>query len=187
MSPTTMRRTGRSTLLPAVLAAMILGPQGAAHAAVPIHETGTTGEYDVTDTLSDPGATCRYEGAAGSWYLHDIRVPAPTIYGSSSQLRSVGYRLLLQRRSADGWTTIQRGPLISGVASEDEAADITGSSVVRDPARAPNQGRYRAALRLIWWDANARVEGTVILAIENHRWDHDDSVGATCRGRLPIS
>jgi hypothetical protein len=98
----------------------------------------------------------------------------------------VGYRVLLQRRSPTGWVTKARGTLVSGVADRETAATLTGSNVVRDPETAGVSGRYRAALKLIWWDATARIQGTVTLAVEHHLRDYDDSVGAVCKGRLPI-
>ena len=181
------RRSTRACLAMIVLATLISGPLEVARAVVPIGATGTHGEYSVTDTPATPGARCRYEGAAGTWYLSSMHVPAPTIYGTSAQLQSVGYRLLLQRGSAHGWQTVQRGTLVSGVADKSSAAALTGSTVARDVDVAPNWPRYRAVIRLTWWDANAQVEGRVVLAIEHHRRTSDRSVGPACRGRVPIA
>ena len=186
MNTTTVPRRARSGLLGIVLATLLLGANGVATATVPIGETGTHGTYSVTDRPAKPGARCRYEGTAGTWYLQRIHVPAPTIYGASALLRSVGYRLLLQRFTAQGWQTAQRGTLVSGVADKRTAATLTGSTVVRDVDAAPNWPRYRAALALIWWDAHAQVQGRVLLAIEHHRRTSDDSVGRACHGRVPI-
>lgn len=184
---TTTRRIARASRSLIVLATLLLATQGVADASVPIREGGTHGAYRFTDTAVRPGASCRYEGTAGTWFLQRIHVRAPTIYGASAQLGSVGYRLLLQRRTAHGWRTAQRGTLISGVADRDTAATVTGSTVVRDVAIAPNWPRYRAALKLTWWDAQAQVQGRVLLAIEHHRRTSDDSIGPSCGGRVPIS
>ena len=186
MSHTLLGRTARSVLALVVLVAVMPGMPGVTQAAVPVSEVGTHGSYKVTDSPGRPGARCRYEGTAGTWYLQRIHVRAPTIYGSSAQLRSVGYRLLLQRGTAQGWRTVQRGTLISGVADKTTAATLNGSTVVRDVDAAPNWPRYRAALKLIWWDAHAQVEGRVLLAVEHHRRTSDDSIGRACRGRVPI-
>lgn len=186
MSFTTQRRTTRSALALVALVALLPGMPGVTQAAVPISDVGIHGTYKVTDSPARPGAWCRYEGTAGTWYLQRIRVPAPTIYGSSAQLRSVGYRLLLQRGTAHGWKTVQRGTLISGVADKSTAATLTGSTVVRDVDVAPNWPRYRAALKLIWWDAHAQVQGRVLVAMEHHRRSSDGSVGRACHGRVPI-
>jgi hypothetical protein len=183
MSFTMLRRTARSAL---ALVALLPGMPGVTQATVPISDVGTQGTYTVTDSPARPGARCRYEGTAGTWYLQRIRVRAPTIYGSSAQLRSVGYRLLLQRATTHGWKTVQRGTLISGVADKSTAATLTGSTVVRDLDVAPNWPRYRAALKLIWWDAHAQVQGRVLVAIEHHRRSSDGSVGRACHGRVPI-
>ena len=187
MSSTTIRRSARAGLCMIILTALLSSTHAIAQAAVPISESGTHGTYDITDTLATPGARCRYEGTAGTWYLQGLHVRAPVIYGATAQLRSVGYRLLLQQRTADGWHTVQRGTLISGAADEGTAATLTGSTVVRDVDVAPNSARYRAALNLVWWDANAQVEGRVILAIENHRRTSDHEVTRTCQGRVPIA
>jgi hypothetical protein len=177
-------RAGLSGL---VVACLVLGGIGTVQATVPTAAISAQGRYSVTDTTRKPGARCRYEGAAGTWYLQRMRVRAPTIYGASAQLRSVGYRLLLQRRKAQGWSTVQRGPLISGVADRDTAATLSDSSVARDVSVAPNEGRYRAALRLIWWDAHAHVASHAFVALKHHRRTYDASVGRACPGRAPIS
>jgi hypothetical protein len=186
MDFTTFRRAARSALALVALATLLPGMPGVAQAAVPISDVGSHGTYQVTDSPATPGARCRYEGTAGTWYLQRIRVAAPTIFGSSADLQSVGYRLLLQRRTAHGWTTAQRGTLISGVADRSTAATLTGSTVVRDVDVAPNWPRYRAAVQLTWWDAAAQIEGRVLLAIEHHRRTSDGSVGPVCPGRSPI-
>jgi hypothetical protein len=186
MNSTTFGRHTRSGLIGIVLATLLLGAQGVAQAAMPIGGSGAHGSYSIVDTSADPGTRCRYDGAAGTWYLQRIHVPAPTIFGASAQPRSVGYRLLLQQRTTHGWKTVQRGTLVSGVADTSTAATLTGSTVVRDPDVAPNWPRYRAALKLIWWDAHAQVQGTQLLAIEHHRRTFDGSVGLACPGRVPI-
>ena len=103
MSSTTIRRSARAGLCMIILTALLSSTHAIAQAAVPISESGTHGTYDITDTLATPGARCRYEGTAGTWYLQGLHVRAPVIYGATAQLRSVGYRLLLQQRTADGW------------------------------------------------------------------------------------
>jgi len=183
---TLLRRSARSAYLPIVVATLLSTTPGVTQAAVPVSEVGTHGAFKVTDSPARPGARCRYEGTAGTWYLQRIHVRAPTIYGSSARLRSVGYRLLLQRGTAHGWETVQRGTLISGVADQSTAATLNGSTVVRDVDAAPNWPRYRAALQLVWWDAHAQVEGRVLLAVEHHRRTSDASIGPACPGRSPI-
>jgi hypothetical protein len=183
---TMLRRSARSALLPIVLATLLSSGPAVTRAAVPVSEVGTLGTYSVTDSMAEPGARCRYDGTAGTWYLQRIRVRAPTMYGSSARLRSVGYRLLLQRRTNHAWKTVQRGTLISGVADKSTAATLTGSKVRRDVDVAPNWPRYRAALKLIWWDADAQVQGRGLVAIEHHRRTSDHSVGRACHGQLPI-
>lgn len=181
------RRAIRVGLSWLVLTTFLLSVPGVAVGAKLIHQSGTHGAYVVTDTSAKPGARCRYDGTAGTWYLNSMHVRAPIIYGTSRHARSVGYRQFLQRRTAHGWKTVQRGPLISGAATKKTAAALPGSTLVRDLAKAPNWPRYRAALKLIWWDAYANVKGRVILAMKHHRRSFDGSVGRTCHGRVPIT
>ena len=185
MGSSTVRSSLRIVLSLIVLAVFVVGTQGPALATTKVGQSGVHGKYHVADTKVKPGARCRYDGAAGTWYLQRIHVRAPTIYGTSAKHRSVGYRLLLQRRTAHGWKTLQRSTLISGVADKNTAATLTGATVVRDVDVAPNWPRYRAALKLVWWDAHAKVQGRVLLAIKHHRRSYDGSVTRVCPGRTP--
>ena len=85
MSFTTLRRAARSALVLIALSTLWPGMPGVAQAAVPIADVGSHGTYKITDSPARPGARCRYEGTAGTWYLQRIRVAAPTIFGSSAE------------------------------------------------------------------------------------------------------
>jgi hypothetical protein len=156
-----------------------------ASAVVVTRSTGDVGSWETADTNSTPGARCRYEGAAGSFFLRSIRGNSVGIFGTESQERSVGYRLLLQHHTSHGWTTTQRGTLITGAATQSSPALLPRSRIRRDPDVSPNSGRYRLALKVVWYDQHANVQGVEVGYIQRHRRSFDDSVGASCRGQVP--
>ena len=139
------------------------------------------------DLSGAPFARCRYEGAAGTWFLRHVRGRQVGILGTEATPQSVGYRLLLQQRTLDGWKTTQRGELISGVATNSSQALLPRSSILRNPNVSPNSARYRLAIKVIWFDATADVQGVEVAFANHHRRSFDGSVGRACRGRVPIA
>ena len=89
---TMLRRSARSAYLPIVLATLLSTTPGVTQAAVPVSDVGTHGAYKVTDSPARPGARCRYEGTAGTWYLQRIHC--------ASHRRS-----MVRRHSSDRWAT----------------------------------------------------------------------------------
>jgi hypothetical protein len=185
VTPSSMRagRLARIGLVIAIIGAFAASP---ASAATPLTSHGTVGDWSLTDTSTQPGGRCAYQGAAGTFYLDRIRVHGPTIYGTTSGLRSVGYRILLQHRTATGWKTTQRGKLISGAASLMQPVTLPASRVVRNPDKSPNTRRYRAVVKIIWWNQHARVQGVVKARLNHLRRSYDSSIGHACRARVPI-
>ena len=155
-----------------------------ASAFVVIRSTGDVGSWTTADSNSTPGARCRYEGAAGSFFLRAVRGNSVSISGTQSQDRSVGYRLLLQQKTLDGWKTVQRGVLITESATQSSPALLPRSRIRRDPDVSPNSGRYRLALKVIWFDQHANVQGVVVAHIQRHLRSFDDSLGSSCRGQV---
>lgn len=178
-------RIGRAMLGIVMALLTVTSATGPAAGASVIRSHGSVGTWKIVDTRMIPGARCRYEGAAGSYFLQRLRVRRPVMYGSGPALRSVGYRMLLQRRTAAGWKTTQRSTLISGNASRSAPVTLPGSAVRRDPAKSPNRGRYRAVLRLLWWNRAAQVKGVVLVGIGHYQRSYG-SDGALCRGQVPI-
>ena len=88
MLPSSISRAAIA-LLVAVLWAV--GSVVPASAVVVTRSTGVIGSWETADTNSTPGARCRYEGAAGSFFLRSIRGNSVGIFGTESQERSVGY------------------------------------------------------------------------------------------------
>ena len=167
---------------------LLLGLASAAPmtAATPIGHWGHTGDYAIEDTAADPGAVCRYDSGAGSHFLRSIRARPIAMWGLRDELQQVGYRLLLQQRIDGGWKTVVVGPLRTSMAEKDVGNGLTGSTVIRDPKRLPNGGRYRAVLRLLWFaNDDLSVEGSVRVRIDHHERSFDGSSRATCRGQIP--
>jgi hypothetical protein len=177
---------GTRVLVATCVAIIALASAAPTSAVVVIRSSGATAPWQTADNDAKPGARCRYEGAAGSWFLRRIRGNGVGVYGTESELRSVGYRLLLQKQTAHGWKTTQRGVLITGAASQSSPALLPRSRILRDPDKSPNKGHYRLAMKLIWYDEHANVQGVEVAYIVRHRRSTDDSLGPSCRGRLPM-
>ena len=59
------------------------------------------------------------------------------------------------------------------------------SRIRRDPDVSPNSGRYRLALKVVWYDQHANVQGVEVAYVQRHLRSFDDSVGPSCRGQVP--
>ena len=177
-----MRRS-RSIAVSLLLVAAVTAP---AAAATPIGHSGHVGAYAVVDTGAHPGARCRYDAGAGSFYLASIRGPIVAMYGLRDELQEVGYRLLLQQHRPAGWRTVASGPMHTAHVEKDVGNGVAPSRVVRDPARHPNDARYRGVLKLIWFsNDDGSAEGRLRLRIDHHRRSFDGSQGAACKGQVP--
>ena len=176
-----MRQT-RFISLAFALMATVVAP---AAAVTPIGESGTTGAYAIVDTSGSPQARCGYDSGAGSHYLGWIRSRSFAMYGLRDELQQVGYRILLQRRKPAGWKTVAAGPLRTAMADKDVGTGVAASKVLRDPATQPNDARYRAVLRLLWFDTwDDSVEGRLLLRVDHHRRSFNGSQGRACRGQV---
>jgi hypothetical protein len=180
------RRSIRGSLAAIVLAIMSLViPGAAASGAVEIPpSSGTPGDWSYTDRASEPGAECSYEGggAAGSVYLTGIRMLHDLeVFGLHDDLRSVGYRPLIQHLRDGHWSTVKKGILVTGQATAESAAvlpaRLTKVPVVTDP------NRFRLILRLIWYRADASVEARTTVLVQSYA-RYSAGVGSTCKGRI---
>ena len=128
MLPSSISRAA-IVLLVAVLWAV--GSVVPASAVVVTRSTGVTGSWQTADNDAKPGARCRYEGAAGSFFLRSIGGNSVRVFGTESQQQSVGYRLLLQKQTAHGWKTTQRGVLLTNSATQSNSALLPRSRIRR--------------------------------------------------------
>jgi hypothetical protein len=182
MLPSSIRRAAIPALVAILWSVVSVVP---ASAVVVIKSTGDTAPWETADNDATPGARCLYEGAAGSWFLRSVRGNSVGIFGTESQPRSVGYRLLLQHQTPHGWKTTQRGTLITNSATQSSPALLPRSKIRRDPDKSPNKGHYRLALKVVWFDQQANVQGVEVAYVVRHRRSFDDSLGPSCRGQVP--
>lgn len=182
----TLRGRGRAISLAAVTLAMTMVAPGGALAAHPIGRTGTPGQWAMTDRAAEPGAKCSYDGGGtlGSIYLTSIKMRhGVQLRGRHTQLRSVGYRPILQHRVGGTWVTAAKGTLLTGQASLAHWASLPKSSVKVPVTSDP--GRFRLVLRLIWYRADASIEGTRRVVIDDYV-RRSGGVGSSCAGVIAL-
>jgi hypothetical protein len=177
-------RQAAIAFLVAIIMSVFLTASASAFDVIRSH--GTTAPWEANDDAVAPFARCRYEGAAGTFFLRKVRGREIGVLGTESPPQSVAYRLLLQQRTLDGWKTTQRGELISGVTGS-LGAVLPASRIRRDPNVSPNSARYRLAFKIYWFDDTAQVTGFVVASATHHRRSYDGSDGHSCRGRVPIA
>ena len=163
-----------AALLVAIMGAVILSsPCGCRHR----HEDDRRGRPLGRRTTRPIPVAIAAMKAPRALFLRSIRGNAVGIEGIETELRSVGYRLLLQHATAHGWRTTQRGTLVTSAASQTHTAVLHKSRVLRDPDASPNTGRYRLATKVVWYDGSAHVQGTQTACnIENHSRSTNGSV-----------
>jgi len=178
------RRSLRGFLISALAAAAIAVSGSGALAATQLSHSGTPGAWGLPDSAADPAATCVYGtggGTAGGTYLTAIRLRnAVELWGTSSSLRSVGYRPLVQHLQGGVWTTVKKGVLKTGNASLSHPVTLTGSTVTFGPLTQP-KNPFRLALKLIWYAADASVAGTRVILVDSYV-RRDGGVGGHCSG-----
>ncbi len=164
------------------IAALAL-PSGAALADHQVSHTGSPGTWTLKDSASNPAADCSYDGGgtAGGTYLTGIRLRNPVkIKGTSASVRSVGYRPIIQHKIGHAWVTVRKGALISGGATSAHAATLPGGLTTFGPKDQPKRP-FRLALRLIWYRADASVQGTRTILVDYHA-KRDGGVANRCAG-----
>ena len=181
------RRVARGLSLAVIAGACIALSGGTALAAQVVGETGSHGHYSFTDSVAHPGATCSYEGAAGTFHFNGLRVRPPTMYypdrssTNPHEHGSVAWQVKIQHRQGGVWATVKTGALISSVAYENQAA-MFASKFVSWPG--PDSTKYRALVTLTWYNHDASIYGTVSAVIEHYRDAHGNPAGA-CKGSTP--
>jgi hypothetical protein len=196
MRPVLLPRASLAVVSTLATLVIVLGWASAVSGFRVIRSTGDVGHWEALDRPADPGARCRYifsgtgslpaPGAVGTLFLHRVSVGEITIQGTKPELRSVGYRLLLQRHTSHGWRTTQRGHVIMGEASRSSPAHLPGSRIDLDSEKSPEWGLYRAVLRVVWWDEAKHVQGVEVAAVEHHRRGFDRVVRPACRARFAV-
>lgn len=176
-------RSFRGLVVAALATAAIGLSGGTALGAHQVAHTGTPGSWVLPDTAANPGAKCSYNGGgvAGGTYLTGIRQRnAVEIFGTSSQLRSVAVRPIIQHKISGTWTTVKKGTLVSGNATASSSVvlstGLTSFGVTPQPKRP-----FRLALKLIWYRADASIQGTRTILVDRYAL-RDGGVGGQCPG-----
>jgi hypothetical protein len=168
----------------AVLATAAIGlSAGTALGAHQISHTGSPGSWVLPDTAANPAAKCSYNGGGvmGGTYLTGIRLMNDVeIRGTTAGLRSVAFRPIIQHKVSGVWKTVKKGTLVSGNASLSSpvvlSGDLTSFGVTQQP-----KNPFRLALKLIWYRADASVQGTRTILVDSYV-RRDGGVAGKCAG-----
>lgn len=177
------RRSFRGLLIAAFATTAIALSGGTALGAHQVASTGSPGTWILPDTAANPAARCSYNGGGvlGGTYLTGIRqLNDVELFGTSSSLRSVAVRPIIQHKVSGAWTNVKKGTLVSGNASQSNSA-VLGTGLTTFGVTTQPKNPFRLALKLIWYRADASVQGTrTILADSYVR--RDGGVAGQCKG-----
>jgi hypothetical protein len=162
---------------------MVLGGPVVAGSSVPSEkQTGAVGHYLVIDGLDTPGAKCWY-AAGDPPKLTRFRVKAPSLWwpdrdsGDNNEHGRVGWQIRIQSApdpSVGPWSTIFKTSTLKATAYED-------FPTLHDPAKrapftrrvinwnAPGNNYYRLIQRLIWYESDGSIRGTLRHWISGYR------------------
>ena len=177
------RRSLRGLVIAALATSAIALSGGSVIGAHEIGRTGTPGGWTLPDRAADPAARCSYTGGGvlGGTYLTGIRqLNDVEIAGTTTGLRSVAVRPIIQHRVSGTWVTVKKGTLVSGNASRSSAAvlstGLTSFGVTQQP-----KNPFRLVLKLTWYRADASVKGTRTVLVDSYV-KRDLGVGSRCAG-----
>lgn len=179
------RRSFRTLFVAAFAVAAIAVSGASALAAHQVSQSGSPGSVTIVDKAADPGARCSYVdgGAAGGPYLTGIRQRNPVeITGTGAGLQSVAVRPLVQHLVGGTWSTVKKGTLVSGNASLSTTVQL-GTGLTKVPVVTKPENPFRLALKVIWYNADASVQGTRILVVDDYV-RLIGGVGSYCKGRF---
>ena len=160
-----------------------------------VSSTGTTGPHSLTDTNTNPGATCVYDfrGDWNVWELEHMYVNAPKIKAvAGNNNQKVAWTFTIQRRT---WSIFEDdpGPWSNRYTSAKQFAftDATHNAAFTPRGIAVNVPiepggdaafQYRAQVKAIWYRANGTVQGTSTMRVQkyNHYQDLDTFKGSSC-------
>ncbi|MFN8622784.1 MAG: hypothetical protein U0869_18770 [Chloroflexota bacterium] len=179
------RRSFRSLVVSAFAVAAIAVSGGSALASHQVGQTGSPGTASIVDKAADPGAKCSYTdgGAAGGPYLTGIRQRNDIeITGTGASLQSVAVRPLVQHLVSGTWTTVKKGTLISGNASQSQTVQLT-TGLTKVPVVNKPENPFRLALKVIWYNADVSVQGTRTIVVDSYV-RLGGGVASYCKGRV---
>lgn len=177
------RRSFRGLVIAAFAAAAVALSGGSALAAHQVSQSGSPGAWDLPDSAANPSSRCGYNGGGvlGGTYLTSIKlIQNVEIFGTSGSKRSVAYRLIIQHKQNGSWHTVKKGTLVSGQATSGSAAVLPPTKVSFGALKQP-KNPFRAQVKMIWYAADASVQGTRIIALDSYV-QRDLGVGSKCKG-----
>jgi hypothetical protein len=178
-------RSFRSLVVSAFAVAALAIPGGSALAAHQVSRSGAPGAWTIVDKAADPAGKCSYVdgGTAGGPYLTGIRQRnAVEITGTRAGLQSVAVRPLIQHLVGGTWSTVKKGTLVSGNASLSTVVDLS-TGLTKVPVVNKPENPFRLALKLIWYNADASVQGTRIVVVDSYV-RFGGGVASYCKGRF---
>lgn len=166
-------RRGRSVVLAALLAALVLGAGALPVSAYTVlKETGLVGEYYLIDSFDTPAAKCVYgnEVVYSNWvWIKSFTVFAPVVRAADRNSnkrdkRRVSWQFKLQhaRDPIYNWKVVKSSPIQYGTAYEDQAAPFTKMKVSYSPKFSLTEGqdgRFRPVIIIKWYKKDGSVEG----------------------------
>ena len=176
-------RSFRGLVIAALVTAAIGLSGGSALGAHQLSQSGAPGSWVLPDTAANPAAKCSYNGGGvlGGQYLTGIRLRNDVeLWGTTSSLRSVAMRPLVQHRISGTWKTVKKGTLVSGNASASNSAVLAGGLTTFGVKPQP-KNPFRLAVKLIWYAADASVQGTRIVLVDSYARP-GAGVGDRCKG-----
>jgi len=152
------------------------------------HQSGVVGHSHIKDRVSGkPGATCLYEGAAGTQYFIGMRFKSMAVEytdeNSGVEHGKVGQRVVLQHEfDSNGWQT-----KVTSSETKIKAYDnvfskfpVRSQHWTRDAAMG---GKWRGEVILTWYRADHSVLGTATWSLDWYERDNNDTRGSTCKGK----
>lgn len=168
----------RLVLVAGLSAVMVLGAGMPASAAVVVAERGSVGAYQITDSVDQPGARCRYSraNASGDAFLRWVVARPPEVFArdvtSGRDRQRISWTLVVQRSNGSGpWRNVA-AVRVGGRAWDDQAAELPRLKLF---VRGREGFSYRAKGVIRWW-RNRSVEGAAKYLIEYYavRWTVGD-------------
>lgn len=187
----------RSFRLPTALATAAFALALSAGSAVafgptpPEQQTGSVGPYLIRDSSLSTGARCSYTDS-GLLRLERIAVVPPEVRwpdtnsDNDNQHGTVGHRIIVQRSNDNGatWTKYKASALQKKTAYEGSAANLTTRSVAISIAN-PAAG-LRVISKIVWFNKNGTVRGTLKHWYDYSRWDSDQFVSNVVEGPCTV-
>ena len=188
MSLTRLRRRARAISLLAV-GALVLSLPGGAAADTEISTSGFVGAHRLRDAFGYPGVRCMYStGKTATGVLEQIRVRAPVVFARDSygglDIRTVGWRAVLQGRVAGTWKTVDTTAITKDQATDKHPAEFVGKRFT-----GPNPGtRFRVRIDMYWYNpAGTDVVGRSRHAVDFYAIVVDGTQQAQADGSCPVN